>query len=59
MGVFDLEVARAAAVGPYVGTVSGEGLDHATVERFIAGLRAAPLEQFPDEAPFGIDDVAG
>jgi hypothetical protein len=46
-GWFDFEQARTAHVGRSVIIVGVNGLDEVEAERFIEGLRAASIEQFP------------
>jgi hypothetical protein len=52
-GWYDFETARIANVGPFSIWVYLRGLDTSEAERFIEGLRAVSVEQFP--GPIAVD----
>jgi hypothetical protein len=56
-GWSDFESARIANIGPFGVWVYLHGLDRSEAERFIEGLRAVPIEQFP--GPIASDGADG
>lgn len=56
-GWYDFESARIAQFGPFDVLVRFSGLEPVEARRFVEGLRAGALEQYP--GPIGIDDGGG
>jgi hypothetical protein len=56
-GWYDFETARIAQIGPFQVWVYLHDLDRSEAERFIEGLRAASIEQFP--GPIAVDGPDG
>jgi hypothetical protein len=56
-GWYDFETARVANVGAFSVWLSLRGLDRSEAERFIEGLRAVSIEQFP--GPIAVDSANG